>query len=410
MIDGLITSLSALPGPLGWSGNLLFVLTSWVAFAWDYKHILVPVLAAVVGVLEGARHLGYIRAVPYKYALKKILLAIPLVFAVVTFIFILLELAPGDASTKFLNPDFPPEVKQMVIEKYGLDKPAITRYASMMERIAVFDFGRSITAERPVMDLIAGALPNTLLLSIVTLLVAYPLGITMGIVQAVKQGKRTDTLISIGSLSFYSMPSFWLAMMLQLFVAYYFSTWIVDLVDAGTLPEFFRVLNFDVTGMNSNEIQMAMAIGDDVSWAEWAGDVGHHLLLPGVAMGMAGAAGAARYMRSSLLEVIRQDYIRTARAKGLSERVVILKHAMRNALLPIITLIGLSIPMLVSGSVLVEQVFSWPGMGQLIVQSIFDQDTPTIIACFFISTLLVVSGNIFADVAYALVDPRIRYD
>ncbi|MCA9571550.1 MAG: ABC transporter permease, partial [Myxococcales bacterium] len=149
---------------------------------------------------------------------------------------------------------------------------------------------------------------------------------------------------------------------------------------------------------------------DDVSWLEWAGDVGHHLLLPGVAMGVAGSASAARYMRSSLLEVIRQDYIRTARAKGLSERVVILKHAMRNALLPIITLMGLSIPFMFSGSVLVEQVFSWPGMGQLIVQSIFNQDTPTIVACFFVSTLLVVTGNLVADLSYAMVDPRIRYD
>ncbi len=351
-----------------------------------------------------------LRAIPFAYGLRKILLAIPLVLGVVTLVFILLELAPGDASTKFLNPDFPPEVKQMVIEKYGLDKPAFTRYLIMMGNLLVLDFGRSITAERPVWDLVADALPNTVLLSGVTLMVAYPLGIVMGIIQAVRQNRPTDTLISVVSLTFYSMPSFWFAMMLQLFVAYYFSSWIMDGIEAGTLPAFLSVLNFDVTGMNSNEIQMAMAIGDEVSWLEWAGDVAHHLLLPGVAMGMAGSAGAARYMRSSLLEVIRQDYIRTARAKGLSERVVILKHAMRNALLPIITLMGLSIPFMFSGSVLVEKVFSWPGMGQLIVQSIFDQDTPTIIACFFVSTLLVVAGNIIADISYAMVDPRIRYD
>jgi peptide/nickel transport system permease protein len=350
------------------------------------------------------------RSIPWKYAIRKVLLAIPLVMAVVTFIFILLELAPGDASTKFLNPDFPPEVRDMVIAKYGLDKPVTTRYFIMMGRVLTLDFGRSITAERPVWDLVAAALPNTVLLSTVTLAVSYPLGILLGIVQAVRQGKREDTAISVGSLLFYSMPSFWLAMMLQLFVAYYLSTWITGQIDAGSLPAFLGVLDFDVTGMNSNEIQMAVAIGDDVSWLEWAGDIAHHLILPGVAMGVAGSAGAARYMRSSLLEVIRQDYIRTARAKGLPERVVILRHGMRNALLPIITLFGLSIPFLFSGSVLVEQVFSWPGMGQLIIQSIFDQDTPTIIACFFVSTLLVVAGNILADVSYAMVDPRIRYD
>lgn len=350
------------------------------------------------------------KSIPWKYAIRKVILAIPLVLAVVSLIFLLLELAPGDASTKFLNPDFPPEVRQMVIEKYGLDKPAWTRYFIMIGNVLTLDFGRSVTAERPVWDLVAAALPNTILLSSVTLMVSYPLGIVLGILQAVRQGKASDTAISVGSLFFYSMPSFWFAMMLQLFVAYYFSTWVTGMIDAGTLPAFFSVFDFDVTGMNSNELQMALAVGDDVSWFEWAGDTAHHIILPGVAMGVAGSAGAARYMRSSLLEVIRQDYIRTARAKGLPERVVILRHAMRNALLPIITLFGLSIPFLFSGSVLVEQVFSWPGMGQLIVQSIFDQDTPTIIACFFVSTLLVVAGNIIADVSYAMVDPRIRYD
>ena len=127
-------------------------------------------------------------------------------------------------------------------------------------------------------------------------------------------------------------------------------------------------------------------------------------------MGLAAAAGTARYMRSSLLEVVRQDYIRTARAKGLSERTVIIKHAMRNAMLPIITLFGLSIPFLFSGAVLVETIFAWPGMGRLIVTAIYTQDTPLIIACFFVFTLLVVAGNLLADMLYAVVDPRIRYD
>jgi peptide/nickel transport system permease protein len=353
----------------------------------------------------------FLKAIPLKYAARKVLLALPLVWGVITLVFVLLELAPGDASSKFINPDFPPEVRQMVIEKYGLDQPAWYRYFVMMKNLAMFDFGRSVSAERPVWDLVGEALPNTILLSTVTLLVSYPLGIALGTWQAVRQGKPSDTAISVVSLFFYSMPAFWFAMMLQLFVAYYFSNWILGLIDAGVLPGFFNVLNFDVTGMYSNEIQMAMAIDEgSVGWFEWAGDLAHHTLLPGVAMGMASAAGAARYMRSSLLEVIRQDYIRTARAKGLPERVVILKHAMRNALLPIITLFGLSIPMLFSGSVLVEKVFSWPGMGQLIVDSTFQQDTPTIIACFFVSTLLVVGGNILADISYAVVDPRIRYD
>jgi peptide/nickel transport system permease protein len=135
-----------------------------------------------------------------------------------------------------------------------------------------------------------------------------------------------------------------------------------------------------------------------------------HVLLPGVAMGLAGAASIARYMRSTLLEVVRQDYIRTARSKGVPEWRVTVKHAMRNALLPIVTLFGLSLPFLFSGSVLVEYVFAWPGMGQLIVEAIRSQDTPLIMGCFFVFTLVVVAGNLLADLLYAVVDPRIRYD
>jgi len=370
----------------------------------------------------------FLKGIPWKYAGRKVLLAIPLIFGVLTIIFVLLELAPGDASTKFLNPDFPPEVKQMVIEKYGLDRPAFERYLLMLRNLAVLDFGRSIVHERPVWDLVADALPNTVILSLVTLMVSYPLGIVMGTWQAIRQNKPDDTAISIGSLLFYSMPSFWFAMMLQLFISYYFSNWVSGQIDAGHLPAFFSVLDFDVSGMYSNELIIAMSMDEPWTWGQifsnpigawterfpwwWERNLSmlHHLVLPGFAMGMASSAGAARYMRSSLLEVIRQDYIRTARAKGLSERVVVLKHAMRNALLPIITLFGLSIPFLFSGSVLVEMVFAWPGMGRLIVDSIFTQDTPTIVACFFVSTLLVVAGNLISDVSYAVVDPRIRYD
>ncbi len=382
--------------------------------------------------------MSFLKGIPWKYAGRKVLLAIPLVWGVLTIIFVLLELAPGDAATKFINPEFPPEVKQMVIEKYGLDEPAWWRYLLMLGNLAIFDFGRSITAERPVLDLIADALPNTIILSTVTLCVAFPTGILLGTWQAIRQNKPDDTAISLGSLLFYSMPSFWFAMMLQLFVAYYFSNYISGVIDDGG-PAWLDVFNFDVTGMYSNELLLYMSSDNPWPWIGYTAENGdyvrgvltspidayherfswwlernlsmlHHLILPGVAMGIASSAGTARYMRSSLLEVIRQDYIRTARAKGLAERVVILKHAMRNALLPIITLFGLSIPFLFSGSVLVEMVFAWPGMGRLIVSSIFTQDTPTIIACFFVSTLLVVAGNLISDVSYALVDPRIRYD
>ncbi|MBT3218049.1 MAG: ABC transporter permease, partial [Proteobacteria bacterium] len=254
-------------------------------------------------------------------------------------------------------------------------------------------------------DVILDALPNTLILSAITLLVIFPTGITLGTIQAIRHRSVTDTSISVTSLFFYAMPSFWLAMMLQLLFAYYLSSWVRGMVPDGTIAQSTAdLLSIPAAGMKN------AVTYDYMSSSEQLLDRARHLLLPGVAMGLAAAAGTARYMRSSLLEVIRQDYIRTARAKGLYERTVIIKHAMRNALLPIITLFGLSIPFMFSGAVLVEYIFAWPGMGRLIITAIYTQDTPVIIACFFVFTLLVVAGNLLADMLYAVVDPRIRYD
>ncbi|MEM6926428.1 MAG: ABC transporter permease, partial [Myxococcota bacterium] len=206
---------------------------------------------------------------------------------------------------------------------------------------------------------------------------------------------------SVGSLVLYSMPTFWLALMLQLLIGIYWAGWVQGL---GLPPGVQDTLTLPLSGMKDPIFY------DDFGFFERIVDRFEHLILPGFAMGFAAAASTARYMRSSLLEVIRQDYIRTARAKGLPERLVIIRHGMRNALLPIVTLLGLSLPYLFSGSVLVEIVFSWPGMGRLIVTAIGQQDTPLIIACFFVFTLLVVLGNLIADILYAWVDPRIRLD
>jgi len=320
----------------------------------------------------------------FAYLIRKLLLAIPLVLGVITLIFVLVELSPGDATDRFFTPETPPEVRQLIEQKWGLDQPASTRYLITMKNLMTGDFGRSIFQERPVFDIIAEALPNTIILSFATILIIQFVGVTLGSIQAVRQYSLTDNTISVTSLIFYSMPSFWLALMLQLLFAL---KWPV-------LPS---------SGMTDAVMYDYMT-----TW-EKAVDHLKHLILPAGALGLASAAGIARYMRSSLLEVIRQDFVRTARAKGLSERTVVVKHAMRNALLPIITIIGLQLPFLFSGSVLVESIFAWPGMGRLIVQAIFTQDTPVIIACFFVFTLLVVIGNLIADILYSVVDPRIRY-
>lgn len=338
------------------------------------------------------------------YVTKKVLLAIPLVFGVVTLTFILLELAPGDISAKFFTPDTPPEVREMIAKKYGLDLPAYVRYFYLIGNLARFDFGVSMASERPVFDIILERLPNTLLLSGVSLVVSFVLGIGLGIIQGVKHRSWIDTSISAGSLFLYAMPAFWLALMCQLLFAYHWSEALKDLATAGTITrQTAELWSIPISQMTDISYEYM------TPFEQWV-DRLKHILLPGVAMGVASAAGIARYMRSSLLEVIRQDYIRTARAKGLPERVVILKHALRNALLPIVTLVGLSMPVLFSGAVLIEDIFAWPGMGREIIAAIRSQDTPMIIACFYVFTLLVVAGNIAADVAYAFVDPRIRYD
>jgi len=319
----------------------------------------------------------------FQYLIRKLIMAVPLVLGVVTLIFLLLQLTPGDATDRFFTPETPPEVREMIEAKWGLDQPVHVQYGRMMGNMMQGDFGRSIAQERPVFDIIMDAVPNTLMLSIVTLVVIYGTGILMGTIQAVKQYSFIDNALSIISLFFYSMPRFWLALMLVLIFA----------LKLEILP---------AAGMVDAVEHEYMTPGEKVI------DRLTHLLLPGIALGVASAAGTARYMRSSMLEVIRLDYIRTARAKGLKESTVVFKHALRNALLPIVTLMGLSLPFLFSGSVLVEIIFAWPGMGRLIVGAIFSQDTPLIIACFFVFTLMVVAGNLLADVLYSIVDPRIR--
>ena len=322
----------------------------------------------------------------FNYVLRKLLLAIPLLLCIITLVFVLLELSPGDAASKYLSPEMPPEVRELVIKKHGLDKPAHIRYVRMMSNVVMFDFGRSLNEDRPVFDIVRESLPNTLLLSMTTLVVLFPVGIGLGTIQAVRQNTALDAAASVGSLTVYSAPAFWVALMLQLIFGLY-------LADVLPLP---------ISGMKDPVMYDFMG-----PWEQFVDRVSH-LILPGVAMGVAAAASTARYMRSSMLGIIRQDFVRTARAKGLTEWQVVLRHGVRNALLPIVTLMGLSLPFLFSGSILVEIVFGWPGMGRLIYQSILTQDTPVLIACFTIYTLVVVSGNLLADIAYSFVDPRIR--
>jgi peptide/nickel transport system permease protein len=210
----------------------------------------------------------------------------------------------------------------------------------------------------------------------------------IGIYQAVRQYSAGDNILTVVALFFYSMPSFWFALMLILIFSLKASQWGWPVV-------------FPASQMTSVGYEF-MSMGEQIR------DRLMHMILPAIALGIGSAAAVARYMRGSMLEVVRQDYIRTARAKGLSERKVVFKHALRNALLPIITLLGLTLPYLFGGSVLIETIFAWPGMGRLIVDSIFQRDYPLVMATSFVIAVMVVAGNLLADILYAVVDPRIR--
>ena len=324
------------------------------------------------------------------FVLRRLLGAIPLLLGIATIIFFVLNLAPGDPTALYFNPNVPPEVLEQLRRNFGLDQPIYVRYVKWLGSFLTGDFGFSFGQGRPVIEVIRDALPNTLILASLALLVVFTVGVLIGILQAVRQYSWMDNVASFVSLFFYSMPSFWLGLMLMLLFALKAHQWGLPIA----LP---------ATGITSVDYEF-------MTGGEKLRDRLEHLILPTMTLALVLAAGIARYTRGQMLEVIRQDYIRTARAKGVPERTVIMKHALRNSLIPVITLLGLYLPALFSGSVFVETIFSWPGLGRVIVDAIFQRDYPLVMATSFIFAVIVVAGNLLADVLYAVADPRIRYD
>jgi peptide/nickel transport system permease protein len=324
------------------------------------------------------------------YLLRRILGAIPLVLGVATLIFFVLNLAPGDPAAMYSNPNLPFAVIEQLRRNLGLDQPMYIRYFKWLGSFFTGHFGYSFAQGRPVADILLEALPATLVLAFWSLIVVFVLGVAIGIYQAVRQYSVADGVLSVSALFFYSMPSFWLGLMLMLLFSLKWHEWGLPLA----LP---------ATGMTGVDY-------DYLSFGQKLLDRAAHLVLPVLTLSLVLAAGIARYTRGQMLEVIRQDYIRTARAKGLPERTVILKHALRNSMIPVITLFGLYLPLLFSGAVFVEVIFSWPGMGRVIVDAILQRDYPVVMATSFLFAVMTVLGNLIADVLYAVADPRIRYD
>ncbi len=323
-----------------------------------------------------------------RYILKRLLQMFPLMWGIVTATFFMMRLAPGDPLDMYLEPQrqrqVDPEIIELLRKRYGLDKPIHVQYVTWIKNVARGDFGESFRFRRPVIDMIAERIPYTLQLTVLALLFSTITGMALGIISAVKQYSAMDKSVTIGSLIIYSIPGFWLALMLILIFS----------VNLGWFPTSqTRSLDYEF-----------FSLGRKILDRMW------HLVLPVFILGIASAAGKARYMRNRLLEVLSEEYVLAARARGLKENVVILKHALRNAMIPLITILGLHLPFLLGGSVLIESIFAWPGLGTLTVGSVGGRDYPLLMASSMISAFLVVIGNLLADVTYVLVDPRVSYE
>lgn len=319
------------------------------------------------------------------YLLRRILLLIPLMFGITLITFTVIHLAPGEPveMQMAMNPKVGKEARERLQKFYGLDKPLHVQYLSWLKQIARLDFGRSFSSDnRPVLDKIKERLPVTLSLNIVALLIEFGLAIPIGVLAAVHRNTVLDKGITVLVFLGFAVPTFWLALLLM----YLFG------VKLNWLP---------VSGLHT--------LGyETYSWFGQLLDLSKHLVMPILVASFGSLAGVSRYMRSAMLQVIEQDYITTARAKGLSERVVIWKHALRNALLPLITLVGFSLPGLIGGSVIFETIFSIPGMGQLFFQGVMARDYPVVMGILVIGAFLTLLSNLLADISYALADPRIR--
>ena len=282
-----------------------------------------------------------------------------------------------------LNPNMNEEAVKRIRAHYGLDQPWHVQYIKWLGNMVALDFGRSFAADnRPVLDKISERIPITILINILSLILIFSVSIPLGVFSAVKQDSLFDRVSSLIVFIGFAVPTFWLALLLMILFG----------VKLDWLP---------ISGFRSLNYSYLTPLGQIL-------DISKHLVLPIFVSAFGGLAGMSRYMRSNMLEVIRQDYITTARAKGLDERTVIFKHALRNALLPLITILGLSVPGLIGGSVIFETIFAIPGMGQLFYQSVMMRDYPTIMGILVIGATLTLFGNLLADLLYSWADPRIR--
>ncbi len=320
-----------------------------------------------------------------QYILRRLLQMIPTLLGTTFIVFIIINMAPGSPLSHMVDPTISGEALERRREQLGLDRPILQRYGLWIAEAVQGNLGYSTRYRgRLVTDLIQSRLAATITLTFSSILVSFILAVPIGVISATRQYSTLDYTVVVSAIAGVSVPVFFLGIVL---------IWAFG----------FQLGWFPVGGM-------ATAGVSHPTFMAYISDVARHLVLPLVTLTAASTARFVRFTRSSMLEVIRQDYVRTARAKGLSEQVVIYRHALRNALLPVVTILGLSLPFLFSGAIITEAVFAWPGMGTLLIESVSQRDYGLLMGINLFLAILVIFGNLLADVFYTVVDPRIRYD
>ncbi|MDD2353030.1 MAG: ABC transporter permease [Atribacterota bacterium] len=330
------------------------------------------------------------------YLTKRLLMLIPVLLGASILVFSLIHLAPGDPARTIAGEHASIQTIERIQEKYGLNKPLPTQYWIWLKQALQGDFGRSIVSNEFVSKEIWDRFPNTVELTVLAMFIAVAVGVFAGIVSASRQYSLLDYSVMGVALFGVSMPVFWLGIMLMMIFGVYLR-WLPIGGRISIMIPFTRITGFYLL--------------DSLIAGNWAAFISslRHLILPAIALGTIPMATIARVTRSSMLEVLRQDYIRTERAKGLSERLVIYKHAVRNALIPVVTVIGLNFGLLLAGAILTETVFSWPGLGRYVVKAVQMRDYPAVQGCVLFFAFIFVIVNLITDLIYVYIDPRIKY-
>ncbi len=331
-----------------------------------------------------------------QYLIRRILLLLPTLLGISVTVFLMVQMVPGDPAQVMLGERATPEGLEILRQELGLDQPLYVQLGQYLKGLATGDLGRSIKSHTAVSDELAARFPATFELTLVSMLFACVIGVTVGVLSAVRRGTSLDAIGMTASLAGVSMPIFWLGLIMILAFS----------VNLGAFPVSGRMSAFTyIPHLTGLLLVDSLLAGDPSAFF----DALHHLVLPGITLGTVPAAVIVRMTRSSVLEVIQEDYVRTACAKGLSERAVIVRHALRNASIPVLTVISLQFGYLLGGAVLTETIFAWPGIGRWLLLAVHARDFPAIQGGVLVVASTFVTINLIADLLYAWLDPRISY-